>query len=205
MLRVGLTGGIASGKSNVAGIFSELGAFVVDADHLAHRLIHSGQPAYDEVVKRFGRQIVDDRGEIDRKRLGRLVFGDSQARAALNGILHPRVRAEAERQIAEAAAAGSARIALFDAALLVETGAFREFERLVVVCCARETQIERMIHRDGLSRDEALARIEAQAPLERKVALADYVIDTDGPRENTRRQTEAVFRRLLEDAGGRGR
>jgi len=199
---VGLTGGIASGKSNVAGVLVELGAFVVDADHLAHRLMRPGEPAFDEIVERFGRRIVDDRGEIDRQRLGRLVFGDAQARAALNGIMHPRVRAEAERQFAEAAAAGRARVAVFDAALLVETGAFRDFDRLIVLRCARETQIERLIQRGGLSRDEALARIEAQAPLERKVALADYVIDTDGPIENTRRQTEAVFRRLLDDANG---
>jgi len=150
---VGLTGGIASGKSNVAGVFVELGAFVVDADHLAHRLMRPGEPAFDEIVERFGRRIVDDRGEIDRQRLGRLVFGDAQARAALNGIMHPRVRAEAERQFAEAAAAGRARVAVFDAALLVETGAFRDFDRLIVLRCARETQIERLIQRGGLSLD----------------------------------------------------
>ena len=137
VLRVGLTGGIASGKTTVAQMFSELGALVVDADEIAHRVVAAGGPAYERVVARFGRAILDDRGEVVRSRLGRLVFDDSTARAALNAIVHPEVRAEADRRIADYA--GAAPVALFDAALLVETGAYRDFDRVIVVRCASVT------------------------------------------------------------------
>ena len=197
ILRVGLTGGIASGKTTVAHTLAELGAFVVDADQLAHAMMQPGGQTYDPVVQRFGRQILDDDGRIVRSRLARQIFEDEEARRDLNSIVHPRLRAATERRIAEYE--GRAMVAVFDAALLVETGHYRDFQRLVVVRCRRETQIRRLLARDGLSTTEAEARIDSQAPMREKVAVADYVIDTEGTLRETRKQIEGVYAALLSD------
>lgn len=196
--RVGLTGGIASGKSTVAAMLAELGAFVVDADLLSRELMQPGGAVYQAVVQRFGRSILGPGECIDRQALGRIVFADSAEREALNAILHPAIRAEAQRRMD--AAAPQAPFAVFDAALLVETGAWRGFDRLIVTRCSPATQIRRLIERDGLTAEEARARVEAQAALEDKLAVADYVIDTDGDLERTRRQTRAVFTKLSRQA-----
>lgn len=198
VLEVGLTGGIASGKSTVAHRFVELGAFLIDADAIAHRLLEPGGGAYDSIIERFGRGVLDDEGRIVRARLAQLVFGDAQALAELNAIVHPRVRAEARRLFDACAREGLAPIAIYDAALLVETGAHEGLDRLVVVSCSRETQIRRLHDRDGLPRHEAEKRIDAQAPLDEKVALADYVIDTDGPLAATLEETDSVWADLLD-------
>jgi dephospho-CoA kinase len=198
LLRVGLTGGIAAGKTTVASILSELGACVVDADVLAREALEPDGSAYAGVVARFGRGILDDGRRIRREALARLVFSDPGARRALNDLVHPEVRAEIERRIEACTAAGRA-IAVVDAALLVETGSHRRYDRLVVVRCSAETQIERLRQRDGMAPDDARARVAAQAPTEEKVAVADYVIDTDGTQADTRRQTENVWAELLED------
>jgi dephospho-CoA kinase len=199
ILLVGLTGGVASGKTTVSHIFAEHGAFVVDADALAHEAIAPGGSAYEAVVDRFGREILDDRGYVVRSRLADLVFHDDDARAALNAIVHPRVRGEFDRRLAAYVPSGHAPIAVFDAALLVESGTYADFHRLVVTRCDQAAQIRRMTSRSGLSIEEARARIAAQAPLEHKLALADYVIDTDGTLLETRAQTERVFVELVED------
>ena len=199
ILRVGLTGGIASGKTTVAHILAELGAFVVDADQLAHAMMQPGGKAYDPVVQRFGKEILDDDGRIVRARLARQVFEDKVARRDLNSIVHPEVRAAAERRIAEYARHGRAMIAVFDAALLVESGRYQDFHRLVVVRCRRQTQIRRLLARDGLSTTDAEARIDSQAPVEEKLAVADYVIDTEGTLRETRKQIEGVYAALLND------
>lgn len=199
ILRVGLTGGIASGKSTVARNLAELGAFVVDADQLAHEMMQPGGPAYDRVVRRFGRDILDDDGRIVRARLARQVFGDDRARLDLNSMVHPEVRAETERRIAECASEGRATIAVFDAALLVESGRHRDFHRVVVVRCRRETQIRRILARDGRSTADAEARIDSQAPMEDKLAVADYVIDTEGTLREARKRVEAVYAALRDD------
>jgi len=199
ILRVGLTGGIASGKTAVAHVLAELGAFVIDADQLAHAMLQRGRQAYDRVVERFGKEILDDDGRIVRARLARLVFTVEKARRDLNSIVHPEVRAAAERRIAEHAREGRAKIAVFDAALLVESGHYKDFQRLVVVRCRRETQIRRLLTRGGLGTTEAEARIDSQAPLERKLAVADYVIDTEGTLRETRKQIERVYAELLND------
>ena len=199
ILKIGLTGGIASGKSSVAAILRELGAFVVDADEIARQIMARGEEAYREVVERFGDPILDDGGAIDRSKLAEIVFHDAEARADLNGIVHPRVRAEAARRIAECARMGESRLAIYDAALLVETGADRGLHRLIVVRCREETQVERLRQRGGMSAGQAVARIAAQAPLDQKIAAADYVIDTDGSLDETRRQTEWVHASLLRD------
>ncbi len=197
VLLVGLTGGIASGKTTVAMLLAEHGAFTLDADELGHELLRSDPAVYEGVVDRFGRGVLDGRGRIDRAALGRVVFSDAGARADLNALLHPRIREEAARRIEGYAPDGHSPVAVFDAALLVETGAWREYHRLVVVSCSRDTQLRRLIARDRMSVEEAERRIDSQAPLAEKLAVAHHVIDTDGTLRETERQTEAVWRELL--------
>jgi dephospho-CoA kinase len=199
ILRVGLTGGVASGKSTVAAMLSEHGAFVVDADRLVHELLAAGGPTHDRVVSRFGTGILDDTGQIDRTRLGSIVFADDEARRTLENILHPEVRAEAARRFAHASREWGCRVGVFDAALLVETGAYRDFHRLIVVRCSPETQIERLMERSGMSRADAESRLATQAPLEAKLAVADYVIDTETSVPETRDQVTVTYQRLQED------
>jgi dephospho-CoA kinase len=197
MLRVGLTGGLASGKSTVAGMFRTLGAFHVDADRIAHSLIAPGGRACDAVVARFGQGIVGADGAIDRKALAGVVFTDPAARAALNAIVHPLVREEIARAIAEhAGSPDAAPVALVDAALLVETGLHRDLDVLVVVACRPETQVARAVSRGGMTETEARSRIAAQAPVDVKRAAADHVIDTDTSIVETERQVRAVWNAL---------
>lgn len=199
VLRAGLTGGIASGKSTVSGFLRDLGAVVVDADRLAHDAILPGGPCFEAVVERFGAGILAADGTVDRAALGRIVFADAEARKELEAIVHPAVR----RGIARAIEGSDAPIVIVDAALLVESGFHRDLDVLVVLRCPVETQIARLASRNGLSRSEALARIGAQAPLEAKLAVADHVIDTGGSLEATREQTAAVYRALLAELGSR--
>jgi dephospho-CoA kinase len=196
---VGLTGGIASGKSTVARAFAALGAEVIDADQVARDVVAPGQPALDDIVRAFGREVLLPDGTLDRKRVAARVFADAEARRALNAITHPRIAAETARRIAEAAARG-ARLVVYEASLLVENGLHRGFEALVVVSLPPEDQVRRAVERDGMTADEARARLAAQLPLAEKVAAADYVIDNAGGPDETRRQVEAVWRDLL--AGG---
>jgi len=199
ILRAGLTGGIASGKSTVAAYLAELGASVLDADELARAAMDPGGAAHDGVMRRFGPGIVGADGAIDRRRLAVLVFADRAELAALNAIVHPAVREETARRFARCAESGRFRVGVLDAALLVETGYYRELDRLIVLRCSRRTQLERLRERRELAEAEAEARLAAQASPERRLALADYVIDTDGSLEETRRQTERVWSALLSD------
>ena len=192
MLRTGLTGGLASGKSTVAAFFRELGAFHVDADRIVHELLAPGGAAETEVVARFGRGIVGAGGVIDRKALGTIVFADPRARAELNAIVHPKVRAEIARRLAaHASGPAVAPVAIVDAALLVESGIPLDLDALVVVACDEATQLARAVGR-GLTEEDARARIAAQAPIEAKIATADFVIDNDGSLDETRRRVGAV-------------
>jgi dephospho-CoA kinase len=200
VLRIGLTGGIASGKTTVAGMLSELGAFVIDADHIAHGLLEPGGRAVEAVADRFGSDLLDDGGGIDREALGRLVFADPDARRALEAIVHPAVREEMDRLIETYRQSDDGSpVAIVDAALLVETGRYRMLDRLIVLRCGRETQLRRIAERGGLTLEEAEARIDAQAPLAEKLAVADYIIDTETDLDETRRQTELVWRQILND------
>lgn len=198
ILRVGLTGGIACGKSTVASFFRELGAFVVDADAIAHRVMEPGGRAHDDVVARFGPGIRDRFGRIDRAVLGPLVFDDPSARQDLEAIVHPHVRKEIARRIAEPRDWGRAPVAIIDAALLVETGAWREYHRLVVVNCPPDVQRQRLGER-GVDDDDADRRLAAQAPPEAKLAVAHYVVETDTSLARTEDRTAEVWRRLLAD------
>ena len=199
MLRAGLTGGIASGKSTVAGFLEEMGAFVVDADEVTRLVTSPGGSAHERVVRRFGADVLAPGGQIDRKKLARRVFGDRIEREALNAIVHPEVRAEAARRFTLRAEQGDARVGILDAALLVETGYYRELDRLIVLRCSVETQQLRLEQRDQMPVGAARDRISAQAPLEQKLAVADYVIDTDVSLEETRLQVEQVYAALLAD------
>ncbi|MSP59102.1 MAG: dephospho-CoA kinase [Myxococcales bacterium] len=190
---IGLTGGIASGKSTVAGMLRELGAEVIDADQVARDLVAPGQPALAEIVGAFGQEILDEMGQLDRKKLGAIVFADPARRGALNAILHPRIAAETARRIGEASARGIA-VVVYEAALLVENGIHRALGGLIVVSAPDEVQRQRLIARDGLDPAQVQQRIDAQAPLAEKIAAAGWVIDNGGPIEETRKAVAAVWR-----------
>jgi dephospho-CoA kinase len=201
MLRVGLTGGLAAGKSTVARLFGELGAFHVDADLIAHALLAPGGGAAREVAARFGEKVVGGDGAIDRKALAAIVFADPRALADLNALVHPKVRAEIARRIAEEESRASASpVALVDAALLVESGIHKDLDALIVVACSEATQVARAVARGGLTEAEARARVAAQAPLAEKLAAADYVIDNGGSLDDTSRQVREVWKKLTVDS-----
>ncbi|MBI1940613.1 MAG: dephospho-CoA kinase, partial [Acidobacteria bacterium] len=198
----GLTGGIASGKSSVARKFAELGAKIIDADRLGHDLIRSGLPAYDEILHRFGREILDASGEIDRKRLGAIAFADPQKLRELNAILHPRIIKGVERLAVEFHARDPHAVILVDAALIFEAGIGGRFAKVIVAWCRPEQQIERLMINNGLSREDAERRIGNQMPAEEKRRRADYVIDCSGSLDETRRQVEALYQKLKRLAEG---
>lgn len=205
ILSVGLTGGIACGKSVVTRELGRLGAIILDADEMVHKLMEPGGAAFQPVVDRFGVEILDSRKHIDRAVLGRRVFADPRERWALNGIVHPLVMQEEERLLREIQLLGEDRLVITDAALIVESGAHKRFDRLVVVYCSPEQQLLRLMEREHLNRDEALQRIQSQMPAEEKVALADYTVETDGTEEETREKTRQLFGRLradMTDSGG---
>lgn len=203
MLVVGLTGGIATGKSTVSRMLADLGAVIVDSDVIAHALQRPGQAVHAAIVEAFGTGILTAAGEIDRAALGAVVFGDPAARARLEELMHPAIVAESERRVAEAGRAGAA-LCVVDAALLVETGRYRRFDRLIVVVADEATQVARLVARNGLPREEALRRIRAQMPLAEKVAVADDVIDNSGSREATAVQVRDLHARLLALAAAGG-
>ncbi len=195
MLRLGLTGGIASGKSAVAAMLRELGFAVLDADSLAHKLIEPGQAAYEHVVREFGPSITAPDGGIDRAKLGAIVFADRAQLDRLNAIVHPRVAEAIFRQFAEWQRNGVRDAAFVEAALLVEAGYHKKLDGLVVAWCTPEQQLERLLAR-GLSDDEARRRIASQLPVAEKLRHATEAIDGSGSLEQTRAQVEALAARL---------
>lgn len=201
MLTVGLTGSIAVGKSYVLGQLGALGCYTMDADEIARDLMRPCRPAYHEIVREFGTEIVAGDGTLDRARLGSLVFADREKRERLNRIVHPRVRDEIRRRVGEIAARDPRAIIVIATALVIEAGARGDFDALVVVHCDRETQIARLMLRDGLSREQALARIAAQLSSEEKLRYADYAVDTSGSLDETRAQVEALYHWLREREG----
>lgn len=198
MLHVGLTGGIASGKSAVAGMMLKLGCVVLEADTIAHRLIEPGQPAYEEVIEAFEgefgelvRATREPGGRIVRAKLAAIVFADPAKLERLNRILHPRVLEELERELAEVARTRPLAVAVVEAALLVEAGYHKRLDRLAVAWCKPEQQFERLLAR-GLTREEAERRVAAQMGLDAKRRMADDQIDCSGTLEETRRQVESL-------------
>ncbi len=192
---VGLTGGIACGKTTVAQMFAELGVPIIDADDLARQVVEPGTQGLARIVETFGRAVLDERGSLDRKRLGETVFEDAEARAKLNGILHPLIGAAGAERIGSLQTHPGPYI-VYEAALLVETGSFKAFAALVVVTANPATQHARLVARDGFSRAEADARIASQLPMAEKVAVADFVIINDGDLAETRAQVAEVHQTL---------
>jgi dephospho-CoA kinase len=195
MKRLGITGGIASGKSAVAAMLRELGFRVIDADALGHQVVEPGTRAYDEIVREFGAGVVGVDGRIDRGKLGALVFADRAKLERLNAIVHPRVEEEMVRLFAEWEKSGIKDAAFVEAALLVEAGYQKNLDGLVVAWCKPEQQIERLLAR-GLSEVEARRRIAAQMPAEEKLKFATEKIDCSGTMAETRRQVEALAKKL---------
>jgi dephospho-CoA kinase len=201
MLRVGLTGGIATGKSFVSSVLREQGCEVADADRIAHQVIEPGQPAYAEIFREFSGdvpELISETGAIDRARLGAFVFAHPARLQRLNAIVHPQVFAAQEKWFAEIAARDPQAIAVVDAALMIETGSYRRFDKVIVAYCEPQLQLERLMARNNLSREAAQARIATQMPTAEKLSYADYTINTSGSFDETRRQVEAVFLKLKE-------
>jgi dephospho-CoA kinase len=193
---VGLTGGIACGKTTVASMFGELGIPVVDADALAREVVEPGTPGLKRIVDEFGKGVLGQDGRLDRKKVGDLVFGDEEAREKLNAIMHPMIGAAGAAHMA-ALRESAAPYVLYEAALLVETRTYEAFSALIVVSAEESLQRLRLIARDGFSVSEANARIASQLPLARKIAVADYVVTNNGDLEATRRQVATVHQSLV--------
>lgn len=198
MLKVGLSGGIACGKSYTLDQFRKLGAFTLDADKIAHHLLQPGQLGYQKVVEVFGSSYLTADLTIDRQKLGRLVFSDAEARQRLNRIVHPLVFEEEKRQIAEAESTHrGAPLILVDAALMVETGSFQNYQVILMLYCKPDVQLTRLMLRDKLPPHEARQRINSQMPILEKVKYGDYIIENSGKLSHTREQVEYVFKDLL--------
>jgi len=202
MLRYGLTGGIASGKSTVAEMLRELGFPVIEADRLAHQVMEPGQPAYDEVVSLFGDTILDSDQHINRSSLAAIVFNNHEKLTQLNGIIHPRVEEELLRQFAVLELSERYPAAFVEAALIFEAGLHKKLDGVVVAWCLPEQQLARLMER-GLSEVEAGKRIAAQMPVAAKLALATERIDCSGPLEETRRQVEVFAKELRRASQGK--
>jgi len=196
MLRVGLTGGLASGKSFVGHSLAQLGCHLIEADELGHQVMLPGAEAYDAVVNEFGEEILDDDRYIVRRKLGALVWNNPERLAKLNSLVHPAVIARQQRMMDEIGKQDPAAIVVVEAAILVETGSYRRFDRLIVVVCTVEQQMERAMRRGAYSKEEVLARLSRQLPLAEKVRVADYVIDTSGTKEHTIGQVKTVYESL---------
>ncbi|HEX5481617.1 MAG TPA: dephospho-CoA kinase [Terriglobia bacterium] len=192
----GLTGGIACGKSTVAQLFGRLGARIVDADHIAHELLRRPNPAYAEAIQTFGHSILNGEGEIDRKRLGRIIFADPKQRNRLNAILHPKIIARQEELAARYHEESPGAVILVEAALIYEAGVEGRFSKILVAWCRPEQQIERLMAKAGITPAEAEARITAQVPLEEKRRRADFLIDCSGTLETIRAQVAAIYPQL---------
>ena len=191
----GLTGGIACGKSTVAGRFRDAGITVIDADQIARQAVAPGASGLSEIIKHFGKEVLRPDGTLDRAKLGAVVFGNEDKRKTLNRILHPRIAGRTMEAAQELANRGEP-MACYEAALLVENGAADSFRPLVVVVAPEATQIERIIKRDRLNETDARARIAAQMPMADKIAVADYVIDTGGTMDETLQQADDVVAKI---------
>ncbi len=202
VIAFGLTGGIASGKSIVARYFESLGAKIIDADRIGHEVIERGRPAYQEIIGHFGNEILDSSGQIDRKRLGSIVFADPHQLRALNAIVHPRIIAR-EGELARGFRDQNPRaVVIVDAALIFESGIGGNLRKVIVAWCRPEQQLERLMAKAAVSREEAERRIRSQMPVEEKRRRANYAIDCSGSLEETRRQADAIYLELRRIAEG---
>src|ERR1041385_6975582 len=196
MLRVGLTGSIGVGKTFVASIFIEVGCHVLDADLTAREVVMPATPGLKAIVQEFGEDVLNTDGTLDRKRLGALIFADENERQRLNHILHPFIIARQDEILREWEREDPKGVGIVDAALMIESGGYKRFDKLIVVHCRPEVQLERLMLRDKLSREEAERRINSQMPQEEKQKFADYLIDTSDGFDLTRARTVEVYTQL---------
>ena len=197
MQKVGLTGSIAVGKSHVLRLFRELGCHVLDADRVAREVVAPGTEGLERVVEAFGREtVLQEDGNLDRAKLAAIVFADEEKRLLLNSIIHPLVFEEQARWLRSCEVADPDGIAIVDAALMIESGGYKRFDKLIVVWCRPDLQLQRLMSRGGLSHEEALQRIASQMPQDEKKSYADFLIDTSNSFEETRLQVTDVFDRL---------
>jgi dephospho-CoA kinase len=198
-LLVGLTGSIATGKSTVSDLFRRLGCEIIDADLLAREVVAPGEPALAQIAAEFGRDVLQPDGTLDRKKLGAVVFGDAARRKRLEAITHPAIRDRFLRRLAELEARGFDGIVLWDAPVMIESGGYRDMDKLVVVATDEDTQAARLCARDGIDAAEAARKIKSQMPVAEKAKLADYVVDNAGDLASTERQVREVHAALLRD------
>lgn len=196
MLKVGLTGSIAVGKSFVCDVFRELGCHVLDADITAREVVERGTNGLQSIVQEFGSEVLAEDGSLDRKKLGAIVFDDESKRQVLNSIVHPLVIEKQNEWIAAREVEDPTGIAIVDAALMIESGGYKRFDKLIVVWCEPEIQLARLTNREGLSREDAERRIASQMPQNEKKAFADFLIDTSGGFDDTRNHVVETFRSL---------
>jgi len=196
MLIVGLTGGVASGKTAVSEVLKEEGAYIIDADQIARELVQPHGPAWNELVRTFGKEILQGDESIDRKKLADMVFVDPNQRKLLNQILHPLITGEMDRRTREIGQKNSEAVVVIDAPLLIELGYHRKMDKLIVVTSTQDQQIERLKEREGLNSGAALRILSSQMPLEEKVKLADIVIRNEGSLDETKKRAREVFQEL---------
>lgn len=196
MRKVGLTGGIASGKSTVSGMFRDLGVPVIDADVIAREVVAPGSRALGAIVDAFGEEVLTEEKSLNRARLGEIVFSDPAKKKVLEGILHPEIIAEQDRRLKGLEREGRTPVAIVDAAVMIESGSWKRFDSLVVVDCDESQQIGRLRLRNGMDEEEAVRRVNAQMPLSEKVKYADHVIDNRGSIDDTRKQVEELMKLL---------
>ncbi|MGB7202041.1 MAG: dephospho-CoA kinase [Pyrinomonadaceae bacterium] len=196
MLKVGLTGSIAVGKTFVCDCLRELGCHVLDADKTARDVVAKGTDGLAEVIKHFGVSVLLSSGELDRKKMAAIVFADDEKRSLLNSIVHPRVIEAQNEWLNKLEKDDAGAIAIVDAALMIESGGYKRFDKIIVVWCAADIQLSRLMARNVLTRDEAIKRIGAQMPQDEKKKFADYQIDTSNGFEDTRRQTTEIVTKL---------
>lgn len=196
MLRVGLTGSIAVGKSFVCGVLREEGCHVMDADVTAREVVRTGTEGLEKIIKAFGSEVLLPTGELDRSALGAIVFADQDQRLLLNSIVHPLVKEAQDRWLRQIEEEDPKGVGIVDAALMIESGGYKRFEKLIVVWCEPAEQVKRLMLRDRLERDEAERRIAAQMPQEEKKSYADYLIDTTGGFDAARSQAQSIAEQL---------
>jgi len=196
---VGLTGSIATGKSTVAEMFREFGFYIIDADELAHSVYKKGEAAYHRIIEKFGKSVLDKNGEIDRKKLGELVFRDKEKLKIIENIVHPAVEVKREEIFNEIRKEDPNARVIYDVPLLFEKNLKNMFDCVVVVYCPPSLQIQRLMIRDGISKSEALKKLNLQISIEEKRKMADIVIDNSGSLENTYKQVMEIVKRI--DAG----
>ena len=201
MLKVGLTGGLATGKTYVAGLLEKLGCYVIHADRLGHEVLLPGAEAYEDVVTEFGAEIVTADGTIDRKALGSVVFSNPDRLEVLNALVHPHVFRRQNEFFDTVARKDAHAVVVSEAAIMIETGSYKRYDRVVLTVCPPDMQIRRYAEREGATDDEARERLARQMPLDDKKKFADYIIDTSGTKAETEDQVRQIYLQLGKEAG----